>query len=128
MAQLEADAARIGRLRDDFLGLLKAGISGTTVNGSIARRVAGNLNVSFPGVDADGLLAAIPDLVASTGSACSSGAIAPSPVLVAMGLDQARIAGAVRFGLSRQTTRAETERAAALVIAGVIAQRKDPRP
>lgn len=128
LAELKADAARIRRLRDDFLGLLKAGIPGTTVNGSTAHRVAGNLNVSFLGVDADALLASIPDLVASTGSACSSGAITPSPVLVAMGLDQARIAGAVRFGLSRQTTRAETEHAAALVIAAVMALRKDPRP
>lgn len=128
LAELEADAARIGRLRDDLLGLLVAGIPGTLVNGSTAHRVAGNLNVSFPGVDADALLARIPDVVASTGSACSSGAIAPSPVLVAMGLDEARIAGAVRFGLSRHTTRTQTERAAVLVIAAVMALRKEIRP
>lgn len=128
MAGLTTDTARIRRLRDELLGLLTASISDTMINGSTVQRVAGNLNVSFPGVDADALLALIPDVIASTGSACSSGAIAPSPVLVAMGLDEARIAGAIRFGLSRQTTRAETERAAALVIAAVMALRKETRP
>lgn len=125
--RLEADSARISRLRDRLLSLLLAGNSRTVVNGSIAHRVAGNLNVSFPGIDADALLARIPDVVASTGSACSSLAIKPSPVLVAMGLPEARIAGAVRFGLSRQTTLAETERAAALVIAAVEALRTETK-
>lgn len=128
LERLETDAARIGMLRDRLLSLLVADIPGTLVNGSVTNRVAGNLNVSFPGIDADALLARIPDVVASTGSACSSGAIAPSPVLVAMGLDEARIAGSVRFGLSRQTTRVQTERAAALVIAAVKALRTETRP
>lgn len=128
LAALEADAARISGLRDDLLRLLLAGIPGTIVNGSTVNRVAGNLNVSFPGIDADALLASIPDVVASTGSACSSGAIEPSPVLVAMGLPEAQIAGAVRFGLSRHTTLAETERAAALVIAAVKALRTETKP
>jgi cysteine desulfurase len=128
LERLETDATRISRLRDSLLSLLLAGIPGTVVNGSTVRRVAGNLNVSFPGVDADALLARIPEVVASTGSACSSGAIEPSPVLVAMGLPEAQIAGAVRFGLSRRTTLAETERAAALVIGAAKALRTETRP
>jgi len=113
---MAADANRIARLRDRLLGLLRAGIPDLEINGSLERRVANNLNVSLPGVDADNLLASTAGLVASTGSACSSGAIAPSPVLTAMGLAEDRIAGAIRFGLGRTTTADEIDRAAALVI------------
>jgi cysteine desulfurase len=128
LSGLEADAERLARLRDRLLGILVAGVPDAVVNGSMEHRVAGNLNVSFPGVDADALLALAPDVVASTGSACSSGAIAPSPVLVAMGLSERRIAGAVRFGLGRQTTTEDIDRAAALVIAAVKALRTGIRP
>ncbi len=128
LAALAAETVRLAGLRDRLLDMLAAGISGIAVNGSMEHRVAGNLNVSFPGVDADALLALIPDVVASTGSACSSGAIAPSPVLVAMGLPESRIAGAVRFGLGRQTTTDDMDRAAALVIAAVKALRTETRP
>ncbi|USR00331.1 cysteine desulfurase family protein [Sphingomonas aerolata] len=128
LARLDAETMRLTGLRDRLLGILKAGAPDTVVNGSMTHRVAGNLNVSFPGVDADALLALVPDVVASTGSACSSGAIAPSPVLMAMGLPEARIAGAVRFGLGRQTTDDEIDRAAALVIAAVKALRTEITP
>ncbi|MBD8640240.1 cysteine desulfurase family protein [Sphingomonas sp. CFBP 13733] len=128
LAALAAETVRLGGLRDRLRDMLGAGISSMAVNGSMEHRVAGNLNVSFPGVDADALLALIPDVVASTGSACSSGAIAPSPVLVAMGLPEPRIAGAVRFGLGRQTTIDDMDRAAALVIAAVKALRTETRP
>lgn len=113
---LAADAERISRLRDQLLGLLREGIPGLKINGSLQQRVANNLNISLPGVDADELLALMPGLIASTGSACSSGAIAPSHVLAAMGLSAQRVAGAVRFGLGRTTTLEEIDRAAALVI------------
>jgi cysteine desulfurase len=115
------DAERISRLRDRLLELLRGSIPGLEVNGSLQQRVANNLNVSLPGVDADELLGSIPRLIASTGSACSSGAIAPSHVLTAMGLAADRVAGAVRFGLGRTTTSEEIDRAAALVIQAHIA-------
>jgi cysteine desulfurase len=118
---MATDAARISALRDRLLELLRASISGLEVNGSLERRVANNLNVSFPGIDADELLGSAPGLIASTGSACSSGAIAPSHVLTAMGLATDRVAGAIRFGLGRETTPDEIDRAAALVIQAHIA-------
>lgn len=128
LAGLAAETVRLANLRDRFLKMLAAGIPDVAVNGSMERRVAGNLNVSFPGVDADALLALLPDVIASTGSACASGAIAPSPVLMAMGLPEPQIAGAVRFGLSRQTTMDDMDRAAALVIAAVKALRTEIWP
>jgi len=117
--RLEADARRIGGLRDKLMRGLLEGCPGGAVNGSVEHRVPGNLNISFPRIDADALLARLPGLIASTGSACSSGAIAPSSTLIAMGLSADRIAGAVRFGLGRGSTSDQIVRAIALVLAAV---------
>ena len=125
---LADEAERIGRMRDKLLRLLLEGVPGAIVNGSMEHRVPGNLNISFPGVDADALLARLPEVVASTGSACSSGAIAPSRVLAAMGLPADRIAGSIRFGLSRQTSDDQIVRAAALIVDAANALRSESRP
>ena len=78
-------AAALGKL---FLEELdREGVS-YAVNGSREERVAQNLNVSFNGIEADTLLAQLPTLALSTGSACSSGSISPSKVLTAMGLEE----------------------------------------
>ena len=124
---MAADAERIESLRDRLLELLRASIPGLEVNGSFQHRVANNLNVSLPGIDADELLASAPGVIASTGSACSSGAIAPSHVLTAMALPADRVAGAIRFGLGRTTTPDEIDRAAALVIQAHIALTRGKR-
>lgn len=116
MREMAAERKRIAGLRDRLLDLLKKDIPGLTVNGSLDERVANNLNVSLPGVDADELLAAAPDVIASTGSACSSGAVEPSRVLTAMGLPRERTESAIRFGIGRYTDVNEIDRAAALVI------------
>ena len=78
-------------------------------------RVAGNLNLTFPGVDAQSLLAALPDLCLSTGSACSSAEIAPSYVLGAMGIVDSEARATLRIGLGRFTSPAEMDCAAALI-------------
>ena len=118
-ATMADEERRLGALRDQLMRALLEGCPGAVVNCSTEHRVAANLNVSFPGVDADALLARLPGVAASTGSACSSGAIAPSHTLTAMGLDAARVAGAVRFGLGRGTTADQIIRASALVIGAV---------
>ena len=89
------------------------------VNGSREERVAQNLNLSFPGIEAEDLLAQLPTLAISTGSACSSGSIGPSPVLTAMGLEDERVRSAVRIGFGRRTGLGETREAAATVAAAV---------
>ena len=73
------------------------------INGSRERRVAQNLNVSFDGVLAEELLARVPNVAASTGSACSSGAIGTSSVLAAMALDEDVASSAIRIGFGRRT-------------------------
>jgi cysteine desulfurase len=75
--------------------------------------------MSFAGVDAAALLAGLPDVAFSTGSACSSATTEPSHVLRAMGLEERAARSSVRFGLGRFTTEEEVEYAAARVIEAV---------
>jgi cysteine desulfurase len=81
---------------------------GVLLNGHPTRRLPNTLNVSFPGRDGRGILAAMPEVAASTGSACHSGA-EPSPVLAAMGVPREVGAGAIRLSLGRMTTQQELE-------------------
>ena len=117
----ERDEEQAADLADSFLEQLdRAGVT-YAVNGSRERRVAQNLNLSFEGVEADALLAQLPTLAISTGSACSSGSIGPSAVLTAMGLEDDRVRSAVRIGFGRGTGPDEVRDAAARV-AGAVAR------
>lgn len=79
-------------LLDAFLPL------GAEINGSLDHGLASTLNLSFPGLDSEAVMLVLKDLVAlSNGSACTSASYDPSHVLVAMGLPEARIDGALRF-------------------------------
>ena len=111
-AEMAADAARIGALRDSLLARLVERIPGIVVNGSRAARIAGNLNLMFPGASAAALMRAMPDLCVSTGSACSSAEIEPSYVLQALGLDAARAKRTLRIGVGRFTSAADIDFAA----------------
>ncbi|MDE2199663.1 MAG: aminotransferase class V-fold PLP-dependent enzyme [Rhodospirillales bacterium] len=114
-AEMAEDAARIADLRARLLAALQRAVPGITVNGSMAHRIAGNLNLSFPAASAAALMRAAPELCVSTGSACSSAEIEPSYVLRAMGLDAARAARTLRIGIGRFTSAAEIDAAAALL-------------
>ncbi|WP_421995526.1 cysteine desulfurase family protein [Roseococcus sp.] len=110
------DSGRIAGQRQILLDGLNAAIPGLRVNGTMEARVAGNLNLTFPGgVEAQALLAALPELCLSTGSACSSAEIAPSYVLGAMGIAEAEARATLRLGLGRFTSPAEAEQAARLI-------------
>lgn len=116
LARLEGgeDAARAAGLRDRFLAALAAHVPGVALNGSRERRVAGNLNLTFPGgVDAQRLMAAMPEVCVSTGSACSSASVEPSYVLRAIGLDEGAARASLRVGIGRFTSPAEVDLAAA---------------
>jgi cysteine desulfurase len=105
---LEAESARIRELRDRLWRAL-ATLGDVTRNGSAECSAPGILNVSFGGIMAEALLADVPDMAVSTGSACTSAGGEPSHVLRAMGCDAARARGAVRFSLGRWTTAAEID-------------------
>jgi cysteine desulfurase len=111
-----ADAAHLQGLRDLLHAKLQAGFPGLVLNGPETRRLPSTLNVSFPGLSGAELLAGVPAVAASLGSACHAGREAISPVLAAMGVSAASARGAVRFSVGRPTTRAEIEQAAALLV------------
>lgn len=119
VAEREGEGARLAALRDRLLARLAADPGGVTRNGDPEHALPHNLSVAFDGIDAVQLLAALPGVALSTGSACSSAAPGPSHVLVALGLDRDRIAGTVRVGLGRDNTEAEVDRAAGLIAAAV---------
>ncbi len=114
-AELHEEAPRIGALRDRLLAGLAARIPGLAVNGSVERRLAGNLSLRFPGVLALDLIAACPGLAISTGSACTSAEIAPSHVLTALGLAPGEAAATLRVSIGRFNSAADIDNAVHLL-------------
>jgi cysteine desulfurase len=117
--EMDAEAKRTGSLRDHLLDKIRSSLDGVRVNGALAPRLAGNLNVAFRGVDAGALLTLLPDIALSTGSACSSASPEPSQVLRALGLSTPEARSSVRFGLGRFTTEEEVDYAARRVAEAV---------
>jgi len=113
------EAARILALRHDLLTRLRADIPGLVVNGHATNRLPGNLNLTFPGISAQAIMAACPELCISTGSACASAEIAPSHVLAALGLDAAAASRSLRIGIGRFTSPADIDHAAAALARAV---------
>jgi cysteine desulfurase len=119
-AELADTAARLTRLRDLLHRELAELLPGMVhLNGHPADRLPGTLNVSVDGIVGRDLLAAIPELAASTGSACHEGANTPSPVLTAMGMPAPRALAALRLTLGRWTTEPEVRQAAKLIAGSV---------
>ena len=97
-------------LRDLLWDRLRAAFGNQVVlNGHPTRRLPNTLNVSFVGRIGAEILAAIPDVAASTGSACHAGRVTLSPVLQAMNLAPEVGMGAIRFSLGRHTTEGEID-------------------
>jgi len=110
-AERDEEVIRIASLRDHLLVGLQQIVPGLVVNGTMTARHPGNLNVSFPSIDADLLLQRIqPEVAASTGSACTSGQPEPSHVLRAIGLSQVTAESSVRFGIGRFTTTEDVDK------------------
>ena len=113
--RLPEAAAHLQTRRDRLHERLKALVPGLILNGPEVERLPNTLNVSFPGVSGGELMAGLPDLAASLGSACHAGREAVSPVLAAMGVPLDRARGAVRFSVGYPTTLAEVDQAALLL-------------
>jgi cysteine desulfurase len=124
-AEMAEESARLSRLRGRFLDLLRERVRDVRLNGAAEPRLPGNLNLAFPGVDAEKLLQACPAVALSTGSACTSAAVEPSYVLRALGMDDARARASVRIAFGRFTTEAEVEFAADALAAAVGALRDE---
>ncbi len=116
--RMTVETARIAELRDRLWRAL-ADLGEVMRNGNVEHCVAGILNLSFAGITAEALLADVPNIAVSTGSACTSAGDEPSHVLRAMGCEARRARGAVRFSLGRFTTVEEIDQAALAIRASV---------
>jgi cysteine desulfurase len=111
--EMEEEAKRLVSLRERLLDRLGAHIPDIQLNGNMQVRIPGNLSLTFPDATAADLMARVPDLCVSTGSACSSAAIEPSYVLRAIGLTDEAAARTLRIGIGRFTSAADIDYAAA---------------
>jgi cysteine desulfurase len=105
------EARRLGFLRDRLETGIIENVPGTRVNAASAPRTPNTTNVLFAGVAGEALTIAL-DLAGfqvSTGAACSSGAVEPSHVLTAMGLDAAEARSSIRFSLGRTSDEAQVD-------------------
>jgi cysteine desulfurase len=109
LEELGSEAERLRALRDRLWSRLREGVGDARLNGHPTRRLPGNLNVSFPGVEADALIAALKDVALSSGSACSSERGVPSHVLRALGLPDELARASLRFGLGRSNHEEEID-------------------
>jgi cysteine desulfurase len=114
--ELPGAVERVAELRDRFERAVQGTLKGVKINGQ-GPRMGNTSNLCFEGVDGESLLIALDlaGVAASHGSACASGALEPSRILLNMGLSMKDARSSVRFSLSRFTTEEEVERAAEIV-------------
>jgi cysteine desulfurase len=122
-SELQAEGERLSGLRADMLERLQSRLPDLFVNGSMERRVPGNLSLGFPGIDAEALMGELPEVAISTGSACTSASVEPSYVLRALGLGDEDAGASVRIGFGRFTTETDIVAAADMIADAVEAQR-----
>jgi cysteine desulfurase len=115
--RLDESANHLTLLRDRLYYQLKNAIGpALTVNGERAERLPNTLSINFPGVVGQELLARIPELCASTGAACHSGATSMSATLACIGLTATQARGTIRLSLGWPTSQEEIDSAASLLI------------
>lgn len=119
MADLDREERRVRGLRESLWNRLQA-VGDTWRNGSAMASLPGILNVGFAGIDGESLLLALDgQVLASSGSACSSASAEPSHVLRSLGLSDLACQASLRLSLGRWTTEADVERAAGAIVEAV---------
>jgi cysteine desulfurase len=118
-AEMAEEAIHLRALRDRLHRGITARLTETYVNGSLERRLPGNLNISFAFVEGESLLMALKDVAVSSGSACTSASLEPSYVLRALGVGEELAHTSIRFGLGRFNTEAEVDYVIDLVVKSV---------
>jgi cysteine desulfurase len=110
---------RLAALRDDLIAQVLAAVPDAVLNGASPGpgRLPGNAHFSFPGCEGDALLMLLDakGIACSTGSACTAGIAQPSHVLLAMGADEARARGSLRFSLGHASTQADVDALGAVI-------------
>ncbi len=115
----EAEAKRLTVLRDDLIRQILDVVPDAVLNGPPPGpdRLPGNAHFSFPGCEGDALLMLLDakGIACSTGSACTAGVAQPSHVLLAMGADEDRARGSLRFSLGHTSTQEDVDAVAAAI-------------
>ena len=113
------EAKRLAALRDDLIAQVLAAVPDAVLNGAPPGpgRLPGNAHFSFPGCEGDALLMLLDakGIACSTGSACTAGVAQPSHVLLAMGADEARARGSLRFSLGHSSTQSDVDALGAVI-------------
>ena len=125
--EMNMEAILLKSQRDHIWRHLVGELSGLHLNGSFDQRVPGNLNISVEGVDAETLIAVLPDLALSSGSACTSASEESSHVLKAIGLSNELADASLRIGLGRFNTDEEVRFAADRLIEAITEVRSSSR-
>jgi len=115
--EMNSEAVRLKGFRDRLYQGIKERIPDIKLNGHPEKRLPGLLNLSFPDLEGESLLLSIDlqGIAASTGSACSSGSVDPSHVLLAIGLNRELAQGTIRFSLGRANDAEDIERAIEII-------------
>ncbi|MCL4446765.1 MAG: cysteine desulfurase [Actinobacteria bacterium] len=113
----ESESTRVGLLRDRLVDEIKSSVPGVTESSDRSKVLPGHAHIRFQSVDREELVVLLDQagVCVSAGSACSSGALEPSRVLSAMGVDKEDARGAIRFSLGHMTTAEDVERALAVI-------------
>ncbi|MBI4882251.1 MAG: aminotransferase class V-fold PLP-dependent enzyme [Planctomycetes bacterium] len=117
--ELSTEAARLTRLRRRLHDGITRGVAGVALNGPAEKRLPGNLNLWFEGVDSAALMMEMKEVAVSSGSACASTEREPSHVLKAIGASDRQAHSSLRFGLGRMTTEWEVDRVVELTVRAV---------
>jgi cysteine desulfurase len=115
----ETASESMGLLRDRLETSLREQLDDVVVNGGGADRLPNTSNIHFVGADAEAVMAQMPNIAVSTGSACSSGSIEPSHVLTAMGITRDAAHEVLRFSIGKSTSSIEIDRAIADTVRSV---------
>lgn len=109
--ELAGENERLAALRDRFEDNILERIDGSRLNGDRSLRLPNISNISFDGIEGEALLINLDmqGIAVSTGSACSSGSLEPSPVIRALGADDQRARSAIRFSLGRMNTEEDVD-------------------
>ena len=134
VSEMAQEAPRLRLLRKRLFDALMSQLDGVSLNGAplpaieadgslspgaVERRLPGNLNVSFAGVEGEALLVSLKDVAVSTGSACTSASLEPSHVLTAIGVPPELAHASIRFGLGRWSTQEEVDYASRTAVDAV---------
>jgi len=107
--QKEEENNRLGSFRDKMFQKIKSSHPDVILNGSLEKRLHHNLNLCFPGLEAESMIMKMKGVACSTGSACSSANLEPSHVMKALGRNNEMAHSAIRFSLGRFNTEKEID-------------------